>query len=611
MLTGGTNSRIHIRMASAGSFIPGSIAEGVHSSTNAMSVGQLTQLTSVGSGMDFAAMRVTAQDPPPQTSHDIKVGLPLSPSSAIRAINSPVNIEVFSRYLPGYDTVKSHYLVRGFAQGFSIEFQGEECPMLEDNNPCLSSNLIPVIEEKILKETQAGRIQGPFSHPPFQNFRVSPIKVVPKKTAGQFRFIHNLSFPYDEGTSINSSIPRDKVAVQYCSLDDAITHIKWVGKHAWLAKTDIESAFRIIPITPADHHLLGFVWQGQYYYDTTLPMGCSMSCAIFEAFSTAIQWIAQNKLNIPRIVHVLDDFLIISDSEQEGKDQLRRFIAFCEACGIPIVSDKTEGPATTLTFLGIDLDVKQALAILPKDKVQKCSQLLQNVLSKKKITLHALQSLLGSLKFACRAIVPGRAFLRRLYSLCSKARKPFHHVTITSGARLDLNVWSTFLSRYNGRSFFIVSGDNSLKLYTDAAGGIGFGAVLGRAWTYGVWPSNIKGMEITLLELYPIVLAVNLWGEHIRNRMIEFHTDNMALVSIINSTSSSKENIMALVRTLVATMLKFNFSFRAFHIPGAQNDVADSLSRFQIGRFHTLHPEAYSMPTHIPSHLKPEVLLRT
>ena len=68
MLTGGTNSRIHIRMASAGSFIPGSITEGVHSSTNAMSVGQLTQLTSVGSGMDFAAMRVTAQDPPPQTS---------------------------------------------------------------------------------------------------------------------------------------------------------------------------------------------------------------------------------------------------------------------------------------------------------------------------------------------------------------------------------------------------------------------------------------------------------------------------------------------------------------------------------------------------------------
>ena len=336
-----------------------------------------------------------------------------------------------------------------------------------------------------------------------------------------------------------------------------------------------------------------------------------MSCAIFEAFSTAIQWIAQNKLNIPRIAHVLDDFLIISDSEQEGKDQLRRFIAFCEACGIPIASDKTEGPATTLTLLGIDLDVKQALAILPKDKVQKCSQLLQNVLSKKKITLHALQSLLGSLNFACRAIVPGRAFLRRLYSLCSKARKPFHHVTITSGARLDLNVWSTFLSQYNGRSFFIVGGDNSLKLYTDAAGGIGFGAVLGRAWTYGVWPSNIKGMEITLPELYPIVLAVNLWGEHIRNRMIEFHTDNMALVSIINSTSSSKENIMALVRTLVATMLKFNFSFHAFHIPGAQNDVADSLSRFQIGRFHTLHPEAYSMPTHIPSHLKPEVLLRT
>ena len=168
MLTGGTNSRCHIRMASAGSFILGSIAEGV----------QLTQLSGVGSGMAFAAMRVTAQDPLPQTSHDIK--LPLSHSSGIRGINSPVNIEVFSRYLPGYDTVKSHYLVQGFAQGFSIEFQGEECPMLEDNNPCLSSNLIPVIEKKILKEIQAGQIQ-PSTFPKFPRF---PNKSGTKKDGG-------------------------------------------------------------------------------------------------------------------------------------------------------------------------------------------------------------------------------------------------------------------------------------------------------------------------------------------------------------------------------------------------------------------------------------------
>ena len=30
------------------------------------------------------------------------------------------------------------------------------------------------------------------------HLRVSPIKVAPKKTLGEFRFIHNLTYPYDE-----------------------------------------------------------------------------------------------------------------------------------------------------------------------------------------------------------------------------------------------------------------------------------------------------------------------------------------------------------------------------------------------------------------------------
>lgn len=63
-----------------------------------------------------------------------------------------------------------------------------------------------------------------------------------------------------------------------------------------MAKTDIEVAFRIIPICPFDYHLLGFSWQGQFYFDKCLPMGASSSCQIFEKFSVALQWIMQSKI---------------------------------------------------------------------------------------------------------------------------------------------------------------------------------------------------------------------------------------------------------------------------------------------------------------------------
>ena len=59
-----------------------------------------------------------------------------------------------------------------------------------------------------------------------------------------------------------------------------------------MAKTHIKSAFRIIPIHPADYSLLGMKWDHMYYFDRCLAMGLRSSCAIFEAFSTSLEWIS-------------------------------------------------------------------------------------------------------------------------------------------------------------------------------------------------------------------------------------------------------------------------------------------------------------------------------
>ena len=48
--------------------------------------------------------------------------------------------------------------------------------------------------------------------------------------------------------------------------------------------------------------------EGQWYYDRCLPMDCSSSSKTFGSLSTAMEWIARNKLGIPHILHILDDF---------------------------------------------------------------------------------------------------------------------------------------------------------------------------------------------------------------------------------------------------------------------------------------------------------------
>ena len=77
-----------------------------------------------------------------------------------------------------------------------------------------------------------------------------------------------------------------------------------------MAKTDIKSAFRIIPVHPKDHSLLGMKWANQYHFDRAFPMGCNSSCAIFEAFSSALEWLSTHLFNASGVVHILDDFFI-------------------------------------------------------------------------------------------------------------------------------------------------------------------------------------------------------------------------------------------------------------------------------------------------------------
>ena len=46
--------------------------------------------------------------------------------------------------------------------------------------------------------------------------------------------------------------------------------------------------------------------------------------------------------------------------------------------------------------------------------------------------------------------------------------------------------------------------------------------------------------------------------------------------------------------------MRHNVQIKAMHIEGAQNNIADSLSRFQINRFRCLAPSADLYPAPIP-----------
>ena len=153
-------------------------------------------------------------------------------------------------------------------------------------------------------------IAGPFHSEPFENFKTSPIGLMPKKTKGQFRLIHHLSYPTHTSLFVNAGIPQDFKSVSYSTIGDAISYLRMYGSGSFMAKTDIESAFWIVPIKESEYPLVGFVWKGKFYYDKCIGMGAASSCKTFELLSTALELIARNKGHCRSIVHILDDFLL-------------------------------------------------------------------------------------------------------------------------------------------------------------------------------------------------------------------------------------------------------------------------------------------------------------
>ena len=232
---------------------------------------------------------------------------------------------------------------------------------------------------------------------------------------------------------------------------------------------------------------------------------------------------------------------------------------------------------------------------------------MRSLLQAAEVTLRDLQSVIGSLSFVCKAVSPGRAFLRRLIDLTCGIKKPWFRLKLTVGAKKDLEMWLLFLDHFNGSTIFPDQAwfeSSDLQFFTDSSGALGMGGFFRGKWFQALWPNrNFRRRSIAWLEFFPILVAVVLWGPQLRGRRIIIRSDNQPVVNIINKQSSRSPEIMKLVRFFILQCLKSNLAFCAKHIVGRDNEIADSLSRFQMDRFRRLAPGADLEPTDVPQFL--------
>ena len=522
----------------------------------------------------------------------------------------PINVDNLAIQLCSYpDRRQVDYILSGLRNGFRLGFNPTGIILKSAKTNCPSAREHPsVIETYLAKEVSLGRVFGPAISPPLTDLHVSRFGVIPKKDGG-WRLILDLSFPFDH--SVNDGINKEDFPLSYSKVSDAISLIVKTGRGALMGKVDIKSAYRIIPVHPADRYLLGMFWQGKYYVDLALPFGLRSAPGIFNTLADVFHWILVNNYNVLDLLHYLDDYFTLGPPNSDlCATRLRAINESAAEIGIPLSPEKCVGPTTCLTFLGIELDSVNMTARLPADKLAELICMLDDWSAKRWCRLKELQSLVGKLSHACAVVPLGRTFVRRLLDLLKgHSSKQSRYIRLNTECKLDVKWWRDFLPSWDGVYFFDLpewSPVPDLFLSTDASGSLGYGAFYSGAWFNGSWSPSQQGLSIAYKELFPIVLACFVWGDQWRNRRIQFCCDNQSVVAIISSGTSKDRSLMKLLRELFLCAAKFNFKVAAKHVQGIKNGIADSLSRFHMQVFHQLAPEAHMQPVVIP----PELLAR-
>ena len=453
------------------------------------------------------------------------------------------------------------------------------------------------INEYLEKELRLGRMLGPFRDlgglPPVH---ISRFGVIPKgHNTGKWRLITDLSFP--PGNSVNDGIDPAICSLRYTTVEDVASVAAQLGPHTLMAKIDIESAYRLIPVHPEDRFLLGVNWRDQVYIDPMLPFGLRSAPKIFNAVADALEWCLRAD-GIRHVFHYLDDFVVLgAPGSDECSRALEKLRSRCTELGIPLAAHKCEGPSTKITFLGIVIDTSVGELSLPAEKLNHLRDLLEDWEDRKSCSLKDLESLIGYLNHACKVICPGRSFLRRMIDLLHRTHNKYHPIRLNRDFRSDLQWWRRFAAGWNGTSYIATSLTSCFS--SDASGNWGCGTWHSHLWFQWKWGTVSIQLPIVVKELLPILLAAIVWGRLWHAQKVLCYCDNQAVVAILQSRSSKHYQIMHLLRCLFFVEAYFHFSLVATYVTSKDNIIADNLSRNNLSSFFSKVPTASKAPAQI------------
>nr|XP_049703865.1 uncharacterized protein LOC126056144 [Helicoverpa armigera] len=309
---------------------------------------------------------------------------------------------------------------------------------------------------------------------------------------------------------------------------------------------------------------------------TSLPFGLSTAPI---AFSSVSKWVASFlREKGLRVLVYLDDFLFAHQNPNTLERHMRYAVEILQSMGWCVNLEKSVLRATQeIKFLGIIWNVSTNQKTLPKDKIDRISRDLNQVLETKQWSWESGTALIGRLGFASLVTPLGRLYTRHMQRAARKLSqdRPGKRVAVSSQAIQEARWWAQNI-RNPGRIFVP---EPTMFVSTDASND-GWGIQMSDHLLSGLWTEEQLKWHINRKELYTVLVALQESQEVVLGQSIMVQSDNRTVVSYLRNQGGTKSiALLEMTKEILVLAQSLNATIHSFYLPGRYNSIADCLSR--------------------------------
>lgn len=537
------------------------------------------------------------------------------------------------------------YLNSGIPMNVSIPFRTEA---VRENYKIEEKTLSKIIE-KNEEELEKG-IVGEWSMSALPRFREHPVGAIPKNRAERkkkannetykSRTISDFSKHLPDGLAINSSMG-DFTSIELPQGDRVHRLIEEAGKWCDMngldktelrgLKFDVQSAYRIIGIDPADWWAFCYTLADKRYFHKRMPFGITSAVYAFLRIPLLILTFLLTKTNINSLGAFLamyfDDLVVIahkSTIEKAGQIVTNLF----QRWKIPVQATKwtEENPnglkgTKEIVILGLEYDLPTYTVGIP---AHRSAEIVEEIVTarenNKRWRLKEAESLIGIMSWAACAIPQLKPFmgsswsLLRIWKNCKR-----QHRAIPGKILGDWGEIARILKFSNGKHSILeptwkiakavgfITESNTVYPAADASGSVGWGAVCEYGFACGKWSEEEKDLRIHLKEGLALFALIAIFGEKLTRQKwkLILRSDNQALVSALNKGRAKDDNMRIIMRLIVDELIHQGVALRCWNernkkavdtqfIGTKENTLADCISRGDLKTYFKITNNFYN-----------------